>query len=234
METKKLLIIEDEIIIGLSFSKYLKSKGYKCDIALDFNQAVKYLTQGQYDIALIDIKLKGSKSGLEVAKFIHTEIDIPFVFITSYLDSKTLEQAKLLKPKGYLTKPLNKDSLFTTLEMIELNQSQDNHYLIVKDGKDILRILKNNIQYIQSNHVYVSIVVEGNSSPYLIRNSLQNILNLINDHNFIQVHRCYIINLEKINKINRTEIFINSHRIPIGKTRQKEISKHYNKMPNLS
>ncbi len=226
MTTKRLLIIEDEIIIGLAFSKYLKAKNYICDLALDYNQAIDLLSKHYYDIALLDIKLKGEKTGLDVAKVINAQYHIPFVFITSYMDIDTLNKAKTLKPKGYLTKPVNKESLYTTLEMIELNHSHPETYLTIKDGKDILRIKKENIQFIQSNHVYVSIHTINNEKPDLIRNSLQNILSLLNSSDFMQVHRCFIANLNKINKINRTELYIDSHRIPIGKTRQKGIAKH--------
>lgn len=231
MNTKRLLIIEDEIIIGLAFSKYLDSKGYSCDLALDYKQAMNCFKQNNYDIALIDIKLKGSKSGLDIAEIIHTTIGIPFVFITSYMDVDTLNRAKMYKPKGYLTKPINKDSLYTTLEMIELNSTESDQYLIVKDGKDVLRIKKAEIQFIKSNHVYVSIETKSQDKPYLIRNSLQNILNLLGDPQFVQVHRCYIVNTDNISKINRTELFINHHRIPIGKTRQKDFAKRFLSTP---
>ena len=224
MITKRLLIIEDEMIIGLAFAKYLKAKGYSCDIALDFDQAIEHLSSHKYDIALLDIKLKGEKNGLDVAQYINTEYQIPFVFITSYMDLETLNKAKILKPKGYLTKPVNKESLFTTLEMIELNPDESQQYLTVKDGKNVLRIKKEDILFIQSNHVYVSIHTANNPKPDLIRNSLQNILTLLNDSNFEQVHRCYIVNIKMVSKINRTELYIDSHRIPIGKTRQKFIA----------
>lgn len=225
MIAKRLLIIEDEIIIGLAFSKYLKAQGYSCDLALDYHQALDLLSKHSYDIALLDIKLKGDKTGLDVAEIINTQFHIPFVFITSYMDVDTLNKAKALKPKGYLTKPVNKESLYTTLAMIELNQCESEDYITIKDGKNVLRIKKENIQFIQSNHVYVSIYTVGNAKPDLVRNSLQNMLSLLGEDHFIQVHRCYIANMKMVSKINRTELYIDSHHIPIGKTRQKIIAK---------
>ena len=224
MSRKKLLIVEDEIIIGLTFSKYLNSKGYICNLVLDYNQAIEHLANKQYDIVLVDIKLKGQKTGLDLAKHINTEFSIPFVFITSFMSPQTIEKARTLKPKGFLTKPINKESLYTTLEMIELNQSTVSEYIIIKDGKNVLRIKKQDILFIKSDHVYVSILTKYNSKPYLIRNSLQNMLSLLNHEDFFQVHRCYIVYLRAINKINRTELYINTNRIPIGKTRQKELN----------
>ena len=221
MTSKTILIIEDELIIAKTFAKYLSTKGYHSIFAIHFDQAKTQLETHKIDLILIDIHLKKSINGIEIAHYINENYGIPFIFVTSNIGSDTIEKAKATSPKGYITKPVNKETLFTTMEMINLNKIENSGVLKFKDGKNLYHILQKDILYIQSNHVYVKIFVEHVSQPYLVRNSLQNIYSLLNKNSFIQVHRGYIVNVNKVNVYNNNELTIRDIKLPISNSRKE-------------
>src|SRR5262249_38048567 len=69
------------------------------------------------DIVLMDIRIDGSRDGIDAAREIRARHRIPVVFSTAHADRATLERAKLAGPFGYIVKPLGPASLQTSLEM---------------------------------------------------------------------------------------------------------------------
>jgi len=133
----KVLIVEDESVIALDLKKILGRLGYdvvgstaKYDTALDM------LFNRQPDLVLLDINIKGTKSGIDIAELINEKYKIPFVYITSYSDETTLNQAKLTRPFGYLLKPFTEENIKSTLAIaifnyksLKLNRSPSHEYL---------------------------------------------------------------------------------------------------------
>jgi CheY-like chemotaxis protein len=69
------------------------------------------------DIVLMDIVMPGKMNGIEAAKIITTELDIPVVFVTSYADDRIIEQAKSVRPYGYIVKPFNELEIKAAIEV---------------------------------------------------------------------------------------------------------------------
>ena len=88
--------------------------------------AIEQLNINLPDLVLLDINLSGEMSGIEIAEKINTQYNIPFIFITSYSDKQTLEKAKFTEPSGYIVKPFNEASLYSTLEIALYNHAQKN------------------------------------------------------------------------------------------------------------
>ena len=55
-------------------------------------------------------------SGIRTAKEIRSRFSIPVIFMTGYADAKTREDAEIVEPAGYLTKPLEIGKLIDTIE----------------------------------------------------------------------------------------------------------------------
>ncbi len=125
MSSIKALIIEDEPLIAEDIRDYLTNINYQpVDVAYSKGQALRYLERYDLDIVLLDINLGSKTDGIEIAKIINEKHQIPFVFLTSYSDKKTLEMAKVTHPWGYLVKPFQERDLFTTLEIAIYNYSR--------------------------------------------------------------------------------------------------------------
>jgi DNA-binding NarL/FixJ family response regulator len=139
----KVLIVEDEPLIAENLAMYLNNNDFEvAGIAYDYDEGIFQLQSTKPDIALLDVNLEGEKDGIELGSYIHTNIKIPFVFLTSYSDKSTLDRAKKIQPSGYLVKPFHEKSLLTTLEISLANFAlQSNNHIPVLDIKNINRHL---------------------------------------------------------------------------------------------
>ncbi len=120
----KILIVEDELIIARDIKDILSSKGYfVTDICSSVVQAKESLNKTKPDLVLIDINLQGDLPGTEIGKFLLEKDKIPFVYITSYTDTKTIDDVKITRPMGYIVKPFKKIELLIAVELA-LNNHQ--------------------------------------------------------------------------------------------------------------
>ncbi|MBK6379220.1 MAG: response regulator transcription factor [Chitinophagaceae bacterium] len=114
----KILIVEDEPVIAENISIYLDNNDFEVSaIAYDSDEAFLQLKNNTPDAAILDINLESDKDGIDVAAYINKEIQIPFLFLTSYSDKNTLDKAKQVKPSGYIVKPFNEKTLLASLEI---------------------------------------------------------------------------------------------------------------------
>jgi PAS domain S-box-containing protein len=115
---KHILIVEDEVIIGLHLKLMLEGIGYTAAGPEDtLAGALEQARRLRPDIALVDIGLHGSDAGIEIAARLRSEMDIPVIFVTAYTDELVAQKARLTEPFGYLSKPFDARSLKATLEM---------------------------------------------------------------------------------------------------------------------
>jgi PAS domain S-box-containing protein len=119
MPDASILIVEDEVIIAQDLKQKLESLGYqKPRICTSGEEAIEAIKSRVPDLILMDIRLKGTLSGIDTAERIHQTLDIPVIFLTAHADTKTLEQAKQSLPYGYLVKPLEDErSLYASIEI---------------------------------------------------------------------------------------------------------------------
>jgi PAS domain S-box-containing protein len=118
MSGKKILIVEDESIVAMDIKCALEGLGFTvCSMVSSGEEAVTTAAENKPDLILMDIMLKGEMDGVEAAKWIHENLDIPVIFLTAYTDPTTLERAKQTEPYGYLVKPFEERELNTAIEV---------------------------------------------------------------------------------------------------------------------
>lgn len=115
---KKILIVEDEVVIAMELEHRLEKLGYKViGSVIDTESAIAAALESNPDLILMDINLNDSDDGIVTAAKINEFINIPIIFLSAYSDDLTIERAKEIKPFGYLTKPFKEEELKTTIEM---------------------------------------------------------------------------------------------------------------------
>ena len=120
--TIKILIVEDEAAIARDLESILEDCGYQVSgIAHNYEQAVEEIKNDQPDFALLDISLKGSKTGIDVAKYINEFHKFPFVFITSFSSDDILTEAIGTSPGGYLVKPFKERDIPAVIKVALMN-----------------------------------------------------------------------------------------------------------------
>jgi DNA-binding NtrC family response regulator len=106
-----LLIVDDELVVRDSLSKWFKQDGYKVETAEDAAHAIKWMNNGPWDVILLDIKMPGM-SGLELQKRLK-EIDpsTTTIMITAFASVESAVQALKEGAFDYVTKPVDPDHL---------------------------------------------------------------------------------------------------------------------------
>src|SRR5215211_5773164 len=114
----KVVLVEDDWIIAKEISYSLHDLGFEVIGTFDSgDEVVKGIMSLKPDIVLLDIDLGSELSGIDVARQLKKETKIPFIFLTALADTATVEKAKLVDPYAYLVKPVNAESLYSTIEI---------------------------------------------------------------------------------------------------------------------
>ncbi len=114
----KILIVEDERIVGEDIKVRLKKLGYSVpSIAHSGEEAIEKVKVLKPDLVLMDIVLDGEMDGIQAASIITSLYNIPVVYLTAHADPKTLERAKITEPYGYVLKPFNDRDLNISIDI---------------------------------------------------------------------------------------------------------------------
>ena len=225
-----ILIVEDNVLIADDMQMILEDMGYNVVANVtSYEKAVVALKDNAIDLALLDIQLATEKSGIDIGKHIRENYDIPFVFITSNSDKETLNQAKEVKPNGYLVKPFEEKNLYTTIEItmsnFEENASKDEgskknkstlkKSIFVKDSHLYRKIIFKDILDIKSDNVDIEIYTT--SKTYVVRSTLKDFLKKLPKDDFLRTSKSYIINIKHVQAMNSRDVIIDDKMIPISK-----------------
>jgi PAS domain S-box-containing protein len=115
---KKIMIVEDEVIVGMDLKTKVQNLGYIVDSnVIRYGEEVAAAAKKvKPDLILMDIRLKGEMTGTEAAAIVREKMGIPIIFLTAYSDSDTLSKAKQADPYAYLKKPVRVDDLRLSIE----------------------------------------------------------------------------------------------------------------------
>lgn len=101
------LIVEDELVTANALADVLSDLGYNVlEIVDSSDKAISIAKAHMPDVILMDIKLKGTDSGIIATNEIHKISPVPVIYLTAFSDTDTLQKAIATSPYGYLTKPL--------------------------------------------------------------------------------------------------------------------------------
>ncbi|GFK93536.1 putative transcriptional regulatory protein pdtaR [Fundidesulfovibrio magnetotacticus] len=103
-----ILIVEDERIIALDLSNKVKRLGYTLlGVAHSGPDAVRMAEELAPDLVLMDIMLDGSFDGIEAARRIRLGRQVPVVFVSACNDQPTLERARAINCRRFVSKPVD-------------------------------------------------------------------------------------------------------------------------------
>ena len=103
---KRILVVDDDQVVGKSFERVLTNKGYRVDTALSGREAFEKYAGADFDMVFTDLRMPG-QDGLEVARRIK-EMNpwLPIVVVTGYGTQEAEESAKAIGVAEFLQKPL--------------------------------------------------------------------------------------------------------------------------------
>ena len=234
MTSIKICVVEDESIIADTIINTLKSLGYETtEPCITYTDAIEMAKKEKPDLILLDIKLAGKKSGIDVAETLNRDFDIPFIFLTSNSDIHTIDDAKKVYPSAFLVKPFNREDLFAAIEIALSNfnyisklisdPEKIRDFIFIKKKDTFYSVKLSDILYLKSDHVYIDIYTENET--FTIRSSFELFFQKLKNNSFLQTHRRYIINIEHLKSINIDSVLIKSHEIPLSKSHKAELMK---------
>lgn len=231
----KILIIEDELLIGAKIATLLDELGYSTlAVATEAKEALWHVDQQRPDLAIVDIRLKGDVDGIALAQVLLETHAIPVVFLTANSDDATFQRAKKSKPFAFLSKPLQRMDLERTLELLasrldlQSDSSLDveppemfetpvlNDRIFVREKEKMVKVLYTDILYIEAERNYCNLVTMHKT--YLLTMPMKNLETQMPQNRFQRIHRSYIINLEHVEALDEFSVTIAHKVLPMSKT----------------
>ncbi|MEO1403613.1 MAG: ATP-binding protein [Cyanobacteria bacterium J06635_1] len=151
VETRKILIVEDELISAHNLADNLHQLGYQVThIAKTADEAMSAVRQERPDLVLMDIHLKGEATGIDAARSIQQH-QIPVIYLTAFSDDTTLAKASQTLPYGYLSKPAKLEDIKSALEIAWVRSEEEVRMRDINAEEKRLNQLKSNF-YMMLSH----------------------------------------------------------------------------------
>ncbi|UTD15705.1 response regulator transcription factor [Tenacibaculum mesophilum] len=214
----KCIIIEDELPAQAILKKYI-GKIPDTEIVHAFQTAIQaneFLKNNTVDVIFLDINLPDI-SGLD---FIKTVKNPPKIVITTAYPDYAVNSFELETIVDYLVKPFSFDRFLKAISKVESqllkSKTSEKEATYLNIDKIIHKVYLADILYLESDRNYVHFITS--SKKLTIIDSLKNWKETLNSNKFVQIHKSYIVNLEKIEKYTGTFLYVENIKIPIGRT----------------
>ncbi len=221
----KIYLLEDEVITREALKECLENLDYEvCGSADNAQDAIAEIKVLKPDLAILDINVRGDKNGIWVG----SQLSIPFIYLTAYIDKNTFSNAGQTKPSAFLIKPFEAAqvdaSIFIALSTFDaLNEDVEttdhcniNGELFIKESGRYFKLNPFNILFLHIKGKYI--FIHTHEKKYIVRNSLSSFLERFQFKNFIQIHKSYAINIQYVNNYSAGFIKIGEHELPLSRT----------------
>lgn len=241
----RILIVEDEMIIGANISLQLTELGYEVSgIIPRAEEALVHIRQNKPDIILLDIQLKGNLDGVQMAKQMQQEFDIPLIYLTANSDDATFARAKDTRPEAFISKPFKKLDLKHAIELViskqrpkaiseEVTVAETSPFLLddsifVRHQDKMVKININDILYIEADRNYCRIFAKD--KEYMLVMTLKEMDEKLPPQHFLRVHRSFIINVSHVTEISTNDVLIGKATIPVSTDLRKQLLQRIRKI----
>ena len=237
----KILIVEDEMIIGANISLQLSKLGYEVSgIVPRGEDAINEVNKNQPDIILMDVQLKGNLDGIETAELIKKDHNIPIIYLTANTDEAHFKRAKATNPTAYISKPFKELDLKHAIELTmngmvisKKNSAKNddncstpfvlNDSIFVKRNDRMVKIMIADIYYFEADRNYCKIYSKNREC--LLVTTLKEINEKLPEEYFLRIHRSYIVNLNHVDEVAGSHVIIDKKAIPMSKTLRNKLLK---------
>ena len=183
--------------------------------------AMEFLSREAVDLIFVDIQMP-DLTGLE---FTRSLVKGPKVIFTTAYDKYALEGFRL-EVSDYLLKPFSYEEFLKAVQkvqrLIKLEKNApdqvdaNNEFLFLKSDYKIKRINFNDILFIEGLKDYVKVYTINSVKPVLSITTMKLLELKLPGSKFMRVHRSFIVNLEKIDTIERSRIVYGKTYIPVS------------------
>lgn len=220
------IIVEDEPLAMKLLESYVLQTPYlqlksKCNSAIE---AIQYLnTDDSIELIFLDIQMP-DLSGIDFSKTLSPKIKIIF---TTAFEQYAIEGYKV-NAVGYLLKPFDYSEFLNAAnkvrQLIDTPEEANvaTSYIFVKSEYKQIKIELDDILYIEGLKDYAKIILQSQEKPVLTLMSLKKFEEELPGNLFMRIHRSFIIALDKIEAIERSQVLIKKERITVA-SQYKEV-----------
>ncbi len=231
MPSKRVLIVEDELITAHDIKEALENNNYiVSEMVRTGEKGLMSVKKNTPDAVIMDVHLLGEITGVEAAYEIAIVKNIPVIFLTATEDMDLISEIQQMRNVNFLAKPLRISELITNLTIaINKNKetsveppeekSPDAVFVPVKNGHRKLFI--DDLFYIEASGSYVTII--NRHEPIVISTNLGKLHKQIGNHIFVRISKSYIVNIKCIERIENNALVINGQSLPIGDSFRNEL-----------
>ena len=118
MDKTRILLVEDDVNLGMLLKEYLIAKGYITEMQTDGVKGLKAFKRGDFDLCILDVMMP-EKDGFSLAKDIRIlDNEVPFIFLTAKGLKDDILKGFSLGADDYMTKPFSMEELLYRIEVI--------------------------------------------------------------------------------------------------------------------
>jgi CheY-like chemotaxis protein len=119
MNKESILVVEDELLVGLEIKEDLERLGYEVpEVVASAEGAMAAVSRHKPSLVVMDVRIEGSIDGIDTAFLLKSEFDVPVLYLTAFSDAATLQRAAATGPDAYLLKPFDERELAANVAMI--------------------------------------------------------------------------------------------------------------------
>lgn len=221
MKKIKCIVVDDEPLAIQLLENYVMKIPFLELVFSSENpiEALEYIQNNEADLIFLDIQMP-ELSGINFMKIVGDKLK--YILTTAY--SEYALEGYEHNVIDYLLKPIPfgrfEKSALKAQERFPTNKTSANSYFFVKSSGQQHKINFDEILYVESIKDYVNIKTEN--QEYIVLDTLKSLESHLPE-NFARVHKSFILNLDKIEKIDVRNVFLNSGKeIPIGETYKSE------------
>lgn len=233
--TLSCIIIDDEppaIRVLEKFTQQLKD----LELLASFTnplEALSMIQQQQPEIVFLDIQMPNI-TGIQFSKLI--DYDAHIIFTTAY--AQFAVEGFQLNAIDYLLKPIAFPRFIEAIEKVKKREGStqkhqnlhcDNpaYFFIKTDRKNkFKKVDLQEILYIESIKNYV--VIHTKAEQIVSYNALKNIQETLSGNRFVQIHKSYIVALDKVQKTDNHEVWVHGKELPLGDTYKSDFFQKIN------
>lgn len=222
------VIIDDEPIARKLLDEYIAETDFLKLVGIAENplKAINLINEQEVDLIFLDINMP-KMNGLD---FLRSATNLPMVIMTTAYGQYALDGFEMAVV-DYLVKPFSLERfLKATGKALELkslklkkpaSEKAEPEYFYVKCNGKIERVLYDELLYVEAMANYVTIYTRnGKLIVYL---TIKGILDNLPSETFLQVHKSYIVNVDKIKTIEGNMLYIDNAKITIGSSFYDEV-----------
>ncbi|MCL6217969.1 LytR/AlgR family response regulator transcription factor [Zunongwangia pacifica] len=189
-------------------------------------EALSEIQEKKPDILFLDIQMP-DLTGIQLSKLINYS---PYIIFTTAYAQFAVEGFQV-NAVDYLLKPIAFPRFIEAIEKVKERQqnnpsttirtiSQD-YFFVKTDGKNrFQKVALPDILYLESIKNYV--VIHTKNEQIVTYSTLKSIQENLPENNFIKVHKSYIVALDKVEKTDNYEVWVNGKDLPLGDTYKNE------------